>query len=270
MSAKSSNNAHRHLGRVARASHTLPVSKKTKRKYDWRMLLGLPLWVLTAFFASQFIVLGILLLLNWLHVSPENYMSEAVSQTLIAALVYAFTLAIVIGVPYAVRRVKTPLSELGLQRLPSWTDIGLAPLAFIAYGLLTTIILSVITANIAGFPADQAQETGFSAFGSRLDNMLAFVTLVVLAPLAEEVVFRGYLYGKLKKYVPVIVAAIATSVLFGIVHMQWNVGIDVFVLSLVLCGLRSLTGSIWAGVLVHMIKNAIAYYILFVSPLMGG
>jgi membrane protease YdiL (CAAX protease family) len=100
--------------------------------------------------------------------------------------------------------------------------------------------------------------------------MLAFVTLVVLAPIAEETLFRGYLYGKLKGHVPAIIAAIATSLLFGVAHMQWNVGIDVFILSLVLCGLRSLTGSIWSGILVHMIKNAIAFYFLFINPILGG
>lgn len=234
------------------------------------MLLGLPLWVLVAFVASQLIVVAGLWVLEWLRIPLESAVSQSVSQTIVAALVYLLTFAIVAGVPYALWRRKTTDEDLGLTRLVTWTDIGLAPLAFIAYGLLTTVVLTIVTTSITGFPADQAQDTGFSAFGSRLDNLLAFATLVVLAPIAEEVVFRGYLYGKLKRYVPTIVAAIVTSLLFGIVHLQWNVGIDVFVLSLVLCGLRSLTGSIWAGILVHMIKNAIAYYILFISPLLGG
>jgi membrane protease YdiL (CAAX protease family) len=103
-----------------------------------------------------------------------------------------------------------------------------------------------------------------------MDNILAFITLVVIAPFAEELLFRGYLYGKLKSNVPTVVAAITTSLLFGLAHQQLNVGIDVFILSLVLCTLRSLTGSIWAGVLVHIIKNALAYYLLFVAPLMGA
>lgn len=234
------------------------------------MLLLLPLWVLAAFAASQLIVLLLLTIFDLVGLSLEEFVTEAVARTVVAVLVYALSIAIVIGVPYLVRRHKVSLETLGLTRLPTWSDIGLAPLAFIAYILLTTITMAVVVAVIAGFPADQVQDTGFKAFGSRLDNMLAFVTLVVLAPIAEEVLFRGYLYGKLKRYVPGIIAAIATSLLFAAVHLQWNVAVDVFVLSLVLCGLRSLTGSIWAGVLVHMIKNALAYYILFISPLLGA
>jgi membrane protease YdiL (CAAX protease family) len=174
-------------------------------------------------------------------------------------------------VPYIIRRkLTTHFKTVGLGRLISWTDIGLAPVTFFVYTLITTVVLATITTTFPGFPSDQVQLTGFNAFGSRTDNMLAFLTLVILAPLAEETLFRGYLYGKLKGYVPAIVAALATSLLFGIAHMQWNVGIDVFILSLFLCGLRSLTGSIWAGVLVHMIKNGIAYYIIFIYPLVGG
>jgi len=37
---------------------------------------------------------------------------------------------------------------------------------------------------------------------------------------------------------------------------------------LVLCTLRIVTGSIWAGVLLHMIKNGLAFYVLFVAPMM--
>jgi membrane protease YdiL (CAAX protease family) len=58
---------------------------------------------------------------------------------------------------------------------------------------------------------------------------------------------------------------VATSVLFGLIHGQWNVGVDVFVLSMVACSLREVTGSIWAGILLHMLKNALAFYIIFVN-----
>lgn len=229
----------------------------------------LPAWVFTAFIASQLIVVAVLYVLNWFHISLSSVVSDSVFQTLVSAVIYAVTIAIVIGVPLTVKRYQTTLAQLGLTRLPTWADIGLSPLAYIVYALIVAVVVAVVS-QIPGFPADQAQDVGFKTFGTRLDNLLAFATLVVIAPIAEETLFRGYLYGKLKGYVPTVIAALVTSLLFGIVHLQWNVGIDVFVLSLILCGLRSLTGSIWAGVLVHMIKNGVAYYVLFISPMIGG
>jgi membrane protease YdiL (CAAX protease family) len=94
--------------------------------------------------------------------------------------------------------------------------------------------------------------------------------LIIVAPVAEEVLFRGYLYGKLRKSVPVWAAIGIVSVLFGSIHGQWNVAIDVFALSIVLCVLREITGSIWAGILLHMVKNGLAFYILFINPAVLG
>ncbi len=268
--SENSSSSHRHLGKAAKNAADHSVAVTAKRAFKWSALLGLPLWVLIAFVTGQVLVSSVLALLGWAGVPLSSFVGESAIRTVIAALVYSLTLAIAIGLPYVLWRRKTSLEELGLSRLVSWSDIALSPVGFVAYGLLTTVTLTVVTTLITGFPADQVQDTGFSAFGTRADNLLAFATLVVIAPIAEEILFRGYLYGKLKRYVPAVVAAIATSLLFGAVHLQWNVAVDVFVLSLVLCGLRSLTGSIWAGILVHMIKNGIAYYILFVSPLVGA
>lgn len=233
------------------------------------MLIGLPLWVFVSFNVSQYALVAVLRVLGWFGIAPFAHVTPSAAQTIVAVLIYALTILIVAGVPYLLWRRKATRATFGLTRLPTWGDIGLSPLAFVTYALIVSVVVAVVS-QIPGYPADQAQDVGFKAFGSRTDNMLAFITLVILAPIAEESLFRGYLYGKLRGHAPAIIAAIITSVLFGIVHGQVNVGVDVFVLSMILCGLRSLTGSIWAGVLVHMIKNGIAYYLLFVSPLLGG
>lgn len=234
------------------------------------MLAVFPLWVTLAFAASNVLVIAILTILSWVGIAVGDYFRPALFQALVSCIIYICTFALVLGLPFLLDKRKIDNKLIGLQRLPTWTDIGLAPATFIAYTIVVAIILAVLTAWFPGLPLDQAQDVGFKAFGSRMDNILAFITLVVIAPVAEETLFRGYLYGKLKVHVPVIWAAVATSLLFALAHLQLNVGIDVFVLSLFLCGLRSLTGSIWSGILVHMIKNGIAYYILFIQPIIGG
>lgn len=60
------------------------------------------------------------------------------------------------------------------------------------------------------------------------------------------------------------VSTLLTSLLFGIVHLQWNVGVTVFALSVVLCAMREITGTTYAGILTHMIKNGVAFYMLFI------
>lgn len=243
-------------------------ASKPKRRYDWRMLLLLPLWVTVAFVAGNLVIAAVLFVLKWLNVPISDYLGPNVVQAVVAVLVYSLTIGIVIYTPYRLK-IRTSLADLGLTRLPSWTDIGLAPVGFVVYSLLVASLLAAIVSLLPSFPIGQEQDVGFEAFGSRLENLFAFVTLVVLAPFAEELLFRGYLYGKLKKYIPAVAATLATSLLFAVAHGQLNVGVDVFVLSLILCTLRSITGSIWAGVLVHVIKNGLAYYFMFVAPLTG-
>lgn len=160
---------------------------------------------------------------------------------------------------------------LGLRGLPTWTDIGLAPVGFI----VSTILAAGLVALFNIFPwfdAKQAQDIGFNTYLIGMDRIIAFLTLVVVAPIAEELVFRGWLYGKMREllseHVPdilsMLISIFLVSFLFGLVHMQWNVGVNVFAMSVVLCGLREITGTIYAGILTHMIKNGVAFFLLYV------
>jgi len=94
--------------------------------------------------------------------------------------------------------------------------------------------------------------------------VLAFIGLVVLPPIAEEMLFRGFLYRGLAKRLPKILSALITSGLFALLHFQWNVSLDVFVLSLVLIALYEKTKNLWVCVGLHAIKNGIAFLALFV------
>ena len=231
----------------------------------------MPLWVLVGFCVGQLIVS---LLLFLLELTPFGVVNQALSSTIFAAATYSLSLLIVVGVPWLLGKHITSRQELGLTRLISWGDMGLSLVGFGTYLLLSAIILYIITLTFPGFDSNQLQETGFGNVSQRHEFILAFLTLVVVAPLAEEILFRGYLYGKLRKTGPAWLAVLLTSILFAAIHGQWNVAVDVFALSVVLCILREITGSIWAGILLHMIKNGIAFYLLFVNPsllrIMGG
>ena len=228
------------------------------------MTFGLLAWVFTGFVLASVIVALVIWIMARLGISMGG-LSETVTSTILAVVVYVLTLLIVVGVPWLIKKSSTSKAEVGLTRLPSWMDILLAPAGFVVYFIVSGILTYAVTHLVPGFDTSQAQQTGFEHITQRYEYLLAFGTLVVLAPLAEEILFRGYLYGKLRKYVPVWAAVLATSALFGLVHGQWNVGLDVFALSIVLCSLREVSGSIWAGVLLHMLKNGIAFYFLFIN-----
>lgn len=235
-------------------------------KLRWGILV-LPAWVFGGFLVSQLIVITIIKLLEVTGVPLES-VDQTILNTSFSILIYAVTLLIVIGLPWLVRKYKTSKQELGMSRLPSWTDIWLAPTGLVIYFLFSALLILAATHLLPWFNVEQIQDTGFDRLNLRFEYILAFLTLVVIAPIAEEALFRGYLYGKLRKTVPIWVAILVTSLLFGLIHGAWNVAIDTFALSVVLCVLREITGNIWASVLLHMVKNGIAFYLLFINPIL--
>lgn len=159
-------------------------------------------------------------------------------------------------------------ADLGIATPPSFIDIGLAPISYIAYLILATIFTGIMQ-FFACFDLSEAQNVGFNYFLNSGDRIFAMLAIVFIAPIAEELMFRGWLYGKLrlklKSKSGIAIAVLLTTILFAFLHGQWNVAVTVFALSLILCGLREVTGTIWSGMLLHILTNGIAFYILYIA-----
>ena len=229
------------------------------------MGLTLPIWVVASFVLAQVIVGLLITLVRTLGVSFEG-INETILSTVLTAVIYVISIVIVIGLPWLVKKYRTSKAELGLTRYPEWLDLLLAPAGFVVYILLSALFMAFAMSYMTFIDFDQVQETGFSQLGPRYEYILAFISLVVLAPVAEEILFRGYLFGKLQKNVATWIAILITSAVFAAVHLAWNVGIDVFALGIVLCLLRIVSNSLWPSILLHMLKNGIAFYFLFINP----
>lgn len=238
--------------------------KEQATSTNWVRRIAEPtLWVLAlvvGFVVAVFVASALFGVLQRLGIPLLAY--EASANLSYRVLLYVVLVALLVGGAYGLRHALSR-RDVGLARPMSWKDIGLGLLGVIGYAAVSSVFLA-IALQIPGFDSTQAQNLGVSQLDVST-RLMAFVVLVLIAPFLEEVVFRGILYGRLRRAkLPWWASMLVVSALFGIAHMQWNVGIDVFALSLVACGLRELTGSIWAGVVLHTIKNFIAFYFTFI------
>ena len=239
------------------------LKEEKAKAVDWNKIgrdVLLCAWVGGVAVGAQFIV-GYPML--W--ILGKSFFTSTIGTTIYSALVYVVTALIVIFVPWLVKKEwKTSKKELGLTDFPTFTDIGISILGFIATILISGIVLNILQVfNLVD--ASQTQDVGYSNLMTGFDRAIAFISLVVVAPFAEEVIFRGWLYGKLKTTSGVVVATILTALVFGTLHGQWNVGITVAIMSVIVCIERELTGTIHAGILTHMLKNGVAFGLLVLS-----
>jgi uncharacterized protein len=241
----------------------------TKLKSFWATLsvaAGRPLWVVFSFLLASALVSSVVIVIPSLKSTAES----TIGQFITAVIVYLLVLSLVV-LPFYIKQGREQLARLlGIASKPSVsTFIFLPVIAWAVYmvlsvasGLLAVWLLPWVNQN-------QAQDTGFANLTHPYEYLLAFLAFVILAPIVEELLFRGYLFGRLRRRVGFWVSAIITSITFGFVHFQWNVAIDVAVMSMVICYVRERTGVIWYGMGVHALKNGLAYFLLYIAPLLG-
>ncbi len=78
---------------------------------------------------------------------------------------------------------------------------------------------------------------------------------VILAPLSEEFLFRGYFYGALKRYCGAPASAIFTAALFAGIHLNLASLPSLFVLALCLTIAYEATGTLLLPVAMHALFN---------------
>jgi membrane protease YdiL (CAAX protease family) len=238
---------------------------------SWNPWLGLA-FIIVVFFAAQTLA-EILVsiypaLKHWSGAHANSWLNNSIgAQFVYVILAESFT----VGAVYLfLRRKKKNLSSIGLEK-PRLIDpvyaLAAAPVYFILY--LTAV--GIISHFVPSLNVNQQQQIGFNSVHGAGQLVMTFISLVVLPPIAEEIMVRGFIYSSLRKAMRLVPAAIITSLLFASAHLPeggaagplYIAAIDTFILSLVLIYLREKTGSLWASISLHAIKNGIAFAALF-------
>lgn len=171
----------------------------------------------------------------------EKILEQSMTMTLISGILALLTYWIV----FLIRKKKFA-QEVKLRKIPVK---GI--LAVLLMGITFNIVISTLLATIP-FP-DAWMET-YQQNSSVLtggNEVISFLATVFMAPVLEEIVFRGLIYDRLKKGMPAVVAAIISSFAFGLMHGTIIWMMYAFVLGVVLVIVFERFHSLLANMLLH-------------------
>ena len=249
-----------------------PEAEPKPMKRFWPPLATIALTVFV-YFASQFLAAILINIVpmaaGWTEARTTEWLQTTVAQFLLISMIEGFVVLMLWGLLHMRR---STFRDIGLS-WPRLKDVGYAVLGFGMYFLLYLIIALLARLLVPSINFEQQQQIGFETarqHGPQL--ILVFISLVLLPPFVEEVLARGFLYTGLKTKWPVWAAAVVTSLIFAAAHLEfgsgapllWVAAIDTFTLSLVLIYLREKTGKLGASIMLHMLKNGVAFVLLFI------
>ena len=163
----------------------------------------------------------------------------------------------------AIHRKQTNVSSLGIKK----PELHLL-LRFVPFGILLTLLVPIVYAltkaifNIENFQPSTLPE----AITENQESLLIFGFMAIfIAPVVEEIFFRGFVYPSLANRYGVIVSAIITSCLFGLAHIVAANAIIAFFIGLILVYVYHQTTNLLTPILVHSAFNLISVIIILVS-----
>lgn len=122
------------------------------------------------------------------------------------------------------------------------------------WGFLLMCALSVLLEPLYALLPVPAQDPGRGPW--------AFAAVVLIAPLFEEWLCRGFIFGSLRERYGLRDACLLSALFFGIIHLQPVPALNAFFLGLVLAWVYARSGTLWASVLLHAAHNLAAYLLL--------
>jgi uncharacterized protein len=164
-----------------------------------------------------------------------------------------------------VRRKRLAWGTLGFRPAPVRTILAMIP-AGVVLLFVNLLLLTPLTYFFGlGDPdAGKSQEEVFSPEGGlhALDYLWLIVPLVILAPLVEELAFRGLLYGYLRGRTNIAISVIVSALVFAVLHVVIP---PLFVMGVVLALIAQRTKSLLPGIALHATNTLLVVIFLAIA-----
>ena len=184
----------------------------------------------------------------------EDDPTFTVIATFIQSLIFVGT-----AVLFASFTRKPKAWHFGLRRSRFWPTVGWAALGLFSFYLFAAIYSAVVQPD-----AEQTVAQDLGGDEGTIGLIAAGFRVVCVAPVAEELFFRGFFYRALRSRYSVLGAALIDGLVFGAIH--WDFSGDgalilppLAALGFMFCLVYEKTGSLYPVIALHAVNNAIAY-----------
>jgi uncharacterized protein len=144
--------------------------------------------------------------------------------------------------------------QFGFRGAPLKFSAQMAVLGALAYFLFSVLYVAVVRPDN---PQRVVEDLG--ADTNKFLLVVGALVVIVVAPVCEEVFFRGILFAVLRQRMPLWPAAVIDGVLFGFVHGSLVIVPILAALGVVFCYVYERTGSIFPTIALHALNNTVAY-----------
>ncbi|NMA25416.1 MAG: CPBP family intramembrane metalloprotease [Clostridiales bacterium] len=178
--------------------------------------------------------------------------ADAIQQNLILITMISGLLTLLTLFIFFKVRKKKVLHEVGISRVKTKALVWPVLLG-VSFYLFISLIMGILP--ISKSVMDQYSSASGLLFDGNI--VISCFAALIVAPVAEEVIFRGVILSRLSRSMPAAVAAGVSSVLFAVVHGNIVWMSYTFVLGLVLCYVCIKYRSVIASIVVHFIFNLV-------------
>ena len=219
-----------------------PVVARSNFPTAWDLLLMLGVYFTILIAVMVVSTLGLLILGYGIQDLPATAMGYYLAVTSLLSL------SLTAGFYQWYRRRRSAVS----LRIPfTWRKINLPLMGWAFVVMLTSgIVLEPLFELFP--PLDQQVGSGPGTF----------LALVVVAPLGEEYICRGVLFGSLRQRYGTTLAVVLSALFFGILHVHPVAVINATMMGLVLAFVYAISRTLWAHILLHAANNLTDYLFL--------
>ena len=202
------------------------------------------------------ILLLVVINIGLLYFASQGLGVQAAQSAVLVVVQLVYLIPVLVVLAY--RRVN-PMS-IGFGKF-EWSTLGLG------CGLLIGSYALIMIHNIIlMFLGVDTQGEEIMQILSAMDSPVWFIIVgVILAPIVEEIFFRGFLFQGFRQKYGWIAGALISSVVFAIGHLDPVALFPTFILGFLLAYMYHRSNSVWPGIILHFLVNAFGFCSLYAA-----